>query len=112
VGSITVVVTEELGEQRQQMALVQDDDSQEQRVLARLRSQGPEGRRAARRSGSLTQRERIVANLAAGGLTDREIAARLHIGDRTVETHLAHVYAKLRIGGRIELRDALGAAGA
>jgi DNA-binding CsgD family transcriptional regulator/tetratricopeptide (TPR) repeat protein len=86
--------------------------SQEQRVLARLRSQGPEGRRAARRSGSLTQRERIVANLAAGGLTDREIAARLHIGDRTVETHLAHVYAKLRIGGRIELRDALGAAGA
>ncbi len=83
--------------------------TQEQRVLARLRSQGPAGRRAARRSGSLTQRERIVAALAASGLTDREIAARLHVGDRTVETHLAHVYAKLKIAGRVELRDSLRA---
>jgi DNA-binding CsgD family transcriptional regulator/tetratricopeptide (TPR) repeat protein len=82
---------------------------EERRVLAMLRAEGPAGRRAARRSGSLSERERIVAELAAGGLTDRQIAARLHIGDRTVETHLAHVYAKLAISGRTALRSASSA---
>jgi DNA-binding CsgD family transcriptional regulator len=79
---------------------------EERRVLTRLRSEGPAGRRAARRAGSLSERERLVAALAADGLTDRQIAARLHIGERTVETHLAHVYAKLRIRGRREFRAA------
>lgn len=77
---------------------------EERRVLARLRSEGPAGRRAARRSGSLSKRERLVADLAASGLTDRQIAARLNIGDRTVQTHLAHAYAKLGIRGRSALR--------
>ncbi len=61
--------------------------------------------RAARRTGSLSERERMVAELAARGLTDREIAARLCIGERTVETHLGHVYAKLGVSGRSELRN-------
>ena len=49
--------------------------------------------------GPLSKRERLVAELAASGLTDCQIAARLNIGDRTVQTHLAHVYAKLGIRG-------------
>ena len=52
---------------------------------------------------ALSQREREVARLAAEGLTAREIGDRLFIGERTVETHLAHAYAKLGISSRLEL---------
>jgi DNA-binding CsgD family transcriptional regulator len=76
---------------------------EERRLLALLRSAGAAGRREARRSGTLSEREKAVAALAAKGLSDRQIADRLHIGDRTVETHLAHVYAKLGINGRGDL---------
>lgn len=77
---------------------------EERRALSLLRAEGPTGRRAARRAGSLSDREQVVAELAGKGLTDRQIAARLNIGDRTVQTHLAHVYAKLGITGRNQLR--------
>ena len=51
----------------------------------------------------LTTREREVAGLAARGLTDVEIAARLSLSRRTVETHLYRAYAKLGVSGRREL---------
>jgi DNA-binding CsgD family transcriptional regulator len=51
----------------------------------------------------LTTREREVAGLAARGHTDVEIAARLSLSRRTVETHLYRVYAKLGVAGRREL---------
>lgn len=51
----------------------------------------------------LTRREREVVELAADGLTAREIAAALFIGERTVETHLANSYAKLGISSKREL---------
>ncbi|AYF97013.1 helix-turn-helix transcriptional regulator [Protaetiibacter intestinalis] len=51
---------------------------------------------------TLTPREREVAGLAAS-LSDREVAERLGISVRTAQTHLTHVYAKLRISGRAEL---------
>jgi ATP/maltotriose-dependent transcriptional regulator MalT len=47
--------------------------------------------------GLLTRRERQVVELAAGGYTAAQIAAQLHIGVRTVETHLARSYPKLGI---------------
>ena len=52
---------------------------------------------------ALTGREREVARHALHGSSAREIGARLFIGERTVETHLAHVYAKLGVSGRAEL---------
>jgi DNA-binding CsgD family transcriptional regulator len=55
----------------------------------------------------LTAREREVAHLASGGLTNLEIADRLVLSVRTVEAHLAHVYTKLGINGRPRLSDAL-----
>jgi DNA-binding NarL/FixJ family response regulator len=51
----------------------------------------------------LTKRERQVAELVADGRTAREIARQLHIGRRTVETHVARAYAKLGVRSRIEL---------
>ncbi len=52
---------------------------------------------------SLTKREREVARLAAQGYTAREIGSQLHIGKRTVETHLASAYAKLGVRSKREL---------
>jgi DNA-binding CsgD family transcriptional regulator len=52
---------------------------------------------------SLTRRELDVARLAAEGYTAAEIGRRLQIGNRTVESHLASVYSKLRISSRLQL---------
>lgn len=56
----------------------------------------------------LTPRERQIAALAAGGHPDLVIAERLTISVRTVQTHLARVYAKLGITRRAELPGRLG----
>ncbi len=51
---------------------------------------------------SLTDREREVLQLAASGLTNRGIGLRLSISDRTVQGHLASIYAKLQVNSRTE----------
>jgi DNA-binding CsgD family transcriptional regulator len=51
----------------------------------------------------LTRREREVVELATRGLTNAEIAKRLSISARTVETHLQHVYGKLGLRSRRDL---------
>jgi DNA-binding CsgD family transcriptional regulator len=55
----------------------------------------------------LTAREREVALLAANGLTSKDIAARLYLSKRTVDTHLDRIYRKLGVSGRDELDAAL-----
>ena len=84
-----------------------------ERVLANLRSRGTAGRRAADTvlgAGGLTVREREVARLAAERLTAQEIGERLFISRRTVETHLARVYAKLGVTSKSELARRLAEA--
>ncbi len=54
----------------------------------------------------LTPAERRVAALVAEGRTNKEVAAALFLGERTVETHLTHVYAKLGVRSRAELARA------
>lgn len=61
------------------------------------------GRRTAGRIDSLTAREQQVARLAAQGYTAREIGLELHIGRRTVETHLVNAYDKLGVRSKREL---------
>jgi len=50
---------------------------------------------------SLTPREREVLEVASEGLSAREIALRLGVGERTVTTHLAKIYRKLGVGSRL-----------
>jgi len=73
---------------------------------ARARSElgGVGGRR---RQEGLTPAEQRVAELVAEGRTNREVAATLVLGERTVETHLTHIYAKLGIRSRTELARTL-----
>ncbi len=56
---------------------------------------------------SLTQREREVALLAAGGMSSKDIADRLYISVRSVDNHLSRAYAKLGVAGRSELSGVL-----
>jgi DNA-binding CsgD family transcriptional regulator len=58
---------------------------------------------------SLTPSERRVAQLAADGLSNREIAQNLFVTARTVEGHLTHAYEKLAITSRQQLPAALAA---
>ena len=62
-------------------------------------------------SGDLTEGERRVAELAASGLTNRDVAARLFMSPKTVEANLARAYRKLDIHSRAELGARLGADG-
>jgi DNA-binding CsgD family transcriptional regulator/DNA-binding IscR family transcriptional regulator len=76
------------------------------RSLEALRRLGAAGRRAvavALGPASLTRREHEVARLAATGMTAREIAQALFVGKRTVETHLASIYAKLGVDSKLQL---------
>jgi len=68
------------------------------------------GRRAAS-GGGLTPTERSVADLAAEGLANKEIARALHITVHTVETHLSSAYAKLGVRSRSQLASRLRGGG-
>jgi DNA-binding CsgD family transcriptional regulator len=52
---------------------------------------------------SLTPTELDVVRLVSEGLTNKEIAERLFISPRTVQTYLTHVYAKLGLTSRVQL---------
>jgi DNA-binding CsgD family transcriptional regulator len=55
------------------------------------------------REEGLTPAEQRVADLVAAGRTNREVAAALFLGERTVASHLTHIYAKLGVRSRTEL---------
>lgn len=52
---------------------------------------------------SLTETELTVAGLVAEGLSNPQIGERLYVSRRTVQTHLAHIFAKLDITSRAQL---------
>ena len=82
-----------------------------ERARTELYATGARPRREALKGiGSLTASERRVADLAAAGQTNREIAQELFVTPKTVEVHLSSTYRKLGIDGRRELADALATA--
>jgi DNA-binding CsgD family transcriptional regulator/tetratricopeptide (TPR) repeat protein len=78
------------------------------RAREELNAAGARPRRSALSGpGALTPAEHRVAELAARGHGNREIAERLYVTQRTVETHLTHAFQKLDIGSRANLAAAL-----
>jgi DNA-binding CsgD family transcriptional regulator len=82
----------------------------------RLGMPGPERRaaalaeqagRAARAADPLTGREREIAGLVAAALTNRQIAERLVLSERTVESHVGNILAKLGCANRTEVATAV-----
>jgi DNA-binding CsgD family transcriptional regulator len=78
------------------------------RVRSRLRALGVRRRMATAEPetqgwAALTAAEVAVARLVAEGLTNRDVAERLFLSPHTVNSHLRHVFTKLRINSRVEL---------
>lgn len=67
-----------------------------------LRRHGVKGRTGPKDAGLLTRREQEVLHLLAGGLSNAEIAARLHLSTKTVGHHVSSVLAKLSVKSRGE----------
>ncbi|GEC03207.1 LuxR family transcriptional regulator [Streptomyces spinoverrucosus] len=81
-----------------------------ERAAKELRAVGWQVPKSEERGGrELTPQEREIAQLAASGLTNKQIAERHFISHRTVGAHLYQIYRKLGIGSRAALRDALTA---
>ena len=79
-------------------------DALVERAGEELRAAGARPRRlAVSGADALTASERRVAELAADGLSNRDVAQALFVTTKTVETHLGHAYRKLGVTGRDEL---------
>jgi len=79
-----------------------------ERTRHELRATGERiGRRVPDARDRLTAQEMQIAELAARGLTNREIGERLFLSHRTIGGHLYRIFPKLGIAGRAQLRDAL-----
>ncbi|MDQ1500297.1 MAG: hypothetical protein QOI86_3637 [Actinomycetota bacterium] len=80
-----------------------------ERARSELRAAGESTvRRAPQAWNSLTSQELQIAELAADGLSNREIGVRLYLSHRTVGAHLYRIFPKLGITSRHELQVALG----
>jgi DNA-binding CsgD family transcriptional regulator len=79
-----------------------------ERALSELRASGETARRRVPEAwAELTPQELQIAELAAQGLSNKEIGERLYISYRTVGTHLYHLFPKLGITSRNQLQEAL-----
>lgn len=72
-------------------------------LLEVLSGSAPASGPGTRGSNHLTKREEEIAGLAAVGLTNREIAARLNLSEHTIRNYLFRIFDKLGISSRVEL---------
>jgi len=92
-----------------QRCLRQLTDSGVRSLVAAADGEEPGAEPADRSLAALTSQEHRIAELAAEGKTNQQIARVLFVSAKTVEYHLGNIFAKLGIPSRRQLRTALGA---
>ncbi len=96
-------VREALGEDDFQSACQEGAAMSADEAIAYAQRGRGERKRPSSGWGSLTPTELDVVRLVSEGLGNKDIAARLFISHRTVQTHLTHVYTKLGLTSRVQL---------
>lgn len=72
------------------------------KVVARLNAGMPTTSEEPANPDALTPRELEILQFLAQGMNNREIAEALYISDRTVQTHLTNIFAKMQVSSRLE----------
>jgi DNA-binding CsgD family transcriptional regulator len=92
-----------LGERDFESAWAEDAALSTDEAIAYARRGRGERKRPASGWASLTPAERDVIRLVSEGLGNKDIAGRLFVSPRTVQSHLTHVYNKLGLTSRVQL---------
>jgi DNA-binding NarL/FixJ family response regulator len=71
-------------------------------AIRSLSRKASEAEQATRAADVLTERELEVLDLLGNGMSARNIAKRLSISERTVNTHIGHIYRKLGVNNRVD----------
>jgi DNA-binding NarL/FixJ family response regulator len=96
-------IREALGQQEFDNAWAQGDALSTEEAIAYAQRGRSERRRPTTGWESLTPTERTVVDLVSEGLANKDVATKLFISPRTVQTHLTHIYTKLGLTSRMQL---------
>jgi predicted ATPase/class 3 adenylate cyclase/DNA-binding CsgD family transcriptional regulator len=97
------VVRNALGDEDFQLAWAEGAALSTEEAIAYAQRGRGERKRPTNGWASLTPTERDVVRLVSDGLANKDIATRLFVSPRTVQTHLTHVYTKLGLTSRVQL---------
>ena len=98
-----VTLRDTMGEKDFESAWAEGGALSTQEAIAYAQRGRGERKRPATGWASLTPTERQVVQLVSEGLANNDIATRLFVSPRTVQTHLTHVYTKLGLSSRVQL---------
>src|SRR5712691_2390116 len=103
IGGLALVAAARLGTRKSESARNDGETMSTARALDYALGEDRQQAVAATDTGLLSRRERDVVALVAGGMTNREIAERLFIAERTAEGHLERIRNKLGVRSRTEV---------